>query len=134
MLDSSAYRGYGGTASYARLPLGVAILSILIGIFGFFVLAAGLLLLFLGAGTGFAAGASVFGFTGLVAGVVTVIVGFVTLAVAAGLWDQELWALALAVIVLIFYGAIEFFAGAWLGFVVVAGLLAYLIAVSPNFD
>jgi hypothetical protein len=117
-----------------RLPLGVAIISVLVGIFGFIVLIAGLLLLLLGVGLGLASGTSVFGLTGVVAGLFVLIVGAVILAVAFGLWDQELWALVLAIIALLVFGAIEFFSRSWLGLLVVVVLLVYLVAVSNHFD
>jgi hypothetical protein len=125
-----------GTANVGvgRLPLGVAILAVLIGIFGFFILLAGLLVLLLGVGIGLATGASVFGTTGFVASLVILVIGAVILAVAFGLWDQELWALVLAIITLLVLGTVEFFAGAWLGFIIVAALLIYLVAVSSHFD
>jgi hypothetical protein len=125
---SADYVGVG------RLPLGVAILAVLIGVFGFFVLALGLLVVFLGVGVGITSGATVFGATGLVAGLILVVIGAIILAVAYGLWGQELWALVLAIIVLLFVGAIEFFSASWLAFVVVAALLVYLVAVSNHFD
>jgi hypothetical protein len=120
--------------SSARLPLGVAILSFLIGVFGFFVLLVGTLILVLGVGAGLVGGSTVFGLTGAIAGLVVFIIGVIILAVAVGLWNQELWALALAVIVLLFYGALELVSGAWLGLLIVGGLLVYLLAVSSAFD
>jgi len=116
-----------------RLPLGVAILAILIGIFGFFLFAVGLLVALLGVSVGLTTGGSVFGFTGTIAGVITLLIGGVILAVATGLWDQELWALALAIIALLVYGVIAFVSGSWLTLVVVLGLLGYLVAVSDHF-
>jgi hypothetical protein len=118
------------------LPLGVAILAILIGIFGFFVLLAGVLLFVFGTSVVFGTGGAVtvFGTGGTVAGIILALIGIVILAVATGLWDQELWALAIACIVLLFYGAVELFAAAWLGLLVVVLLLAYLAAVSSHFD
>jgi hypothetical protein len=119
-------------ANVGRLPLGVAILAVLVGIFGFFVLLAGIILLVVGVGIGLSV--SVLGFTGAIAGLILLLIGAVILAVATGLWDQELWALVLAIIVLLFYGAVEFFSAAWLGFIIVVLLLIYLVAVSSHFD
>jgi uncharacterized membrane protein len=76
----------------------------------------------------------VFGTGGAIAGLIVLIIGAIILAVATGLWDQELWALALAIIVLLFYGAVEFVSQAWLGLIIVAALLIYLVAVSNHFD
>lgn len=122
--------------SIGQLPLGVAILAVLIGIFGFVVFLVGLLLLLSIAGLtlGGVVVTSVFGTTGAVAGLIIVIIGLVILAVATGLWDQELWALVLAIIVLLFYGVAEFFSGNWIGLGIVALLLVYLVAVSGHFD
>jgi hypothetical protein len=117
-----------------RLPLGVAILAVLIGIFGFFVLLLGLLVVLLGVGLGLGGGTTVFGLGGIIGGLIILIIGAVILAIAYGLWNQELWALVLAIIVLLFYGAVEFFSRSWLGFVIVAILLVYLVAVSSHFD
>jgi hypothetical protein len=117
------------------LPLGVAIIAILIGVFGFFVLLAGILLLVFG--TAFVLGGgslTVFGYTGAVAGLIILILGIVILAVASGLWNQELWALALAIIVLAFYGIVEYLNQAWIALLIVVLLIVYLVAVSNHFD
>ncbi|MGI0151685.1 MAG: hypothetical protein ACREC5_07105, partial [Thermoplasmata archaeon] len=98
-------------------------------------LAVGALLLVFGTGLAVGGGSvTVFGTGGAVAGLVILIIGIVILAVAVGLWDQELWALALAVIVLLFYGVIEFLSASWLAVVIIALLLVYLVAVSGHFD
>ncbi|MCI4343219.1 MAG: hypothetical protein L3J92_03765 [Thermoplasmata archaeon] len=124
-----------GYANIGNLPLGVAILALLIGIFGFFVLVGGLVLLVFGTSLVVGSGSlSVFGTGGTIAGLILVLIGAVILAVASGLWDQELWALALAVIVLLFYGAVELVAQSWVALLVVAALLVYLVAVSNHFD
>ncbi len=119
-----------------QLPLGVAILAIIIGIFGFFVFLLGLLVLLAvsGAVIGGIGVTSVFGATGAVAGTIVLIIGLVILGVAVGLWNQELWALALAIIVLLLYGALDLLSGAWFSLAIVALLLIYLAAVSSHFD
>jgi hypothetical protein len=119
-----------------ELPLGVALLAIVIGLFGLFVVVLGLAFLFVAAGAllGGVGVASVFGFTGTAAGIVLVIIGLIILGTAVGLWNQELWALVLAGIVLLFYAAVEFVAAAWFGLLVVVVLLVYLVAVSRHFD
>ena len=111
-------------------------MAILIGIFGFFVIILSLLLLLgvAGAGLGGLGVGSVFGMTGTIGGVIVLILGIIILAVAYGLWNQELWALALAILVLLFYGVIEFVAHSWLGLIIVVVLLIYLVAVSSHFD
>jgi hypothetical protein len=124
------------SSSIGNLPLGVAILAILIGIFGFFVLVGGLLLLLsvAGYGLGVVWVTSVFGATGTIAGIIIVIVGLVILGVAVGLWNQELWALVIAILALLIYGALEFLSASWLGLVIVVLLLIYLVAVAGHFD
>jgi|HubBroStandDraft_1064217.scaffolds.fasta_scaffold73905_2 hypothetical protein len=119
-----------------QLPLGVAILAILVGLFGFFVVILGLAFLFVAAGfllSGLGI-SSVFGYTGATAGVIILIVGLIILGAAVGLWNQRLWALVLAILVLLVYGALELVSSAWLGLIVVAVLIVYLIAVSSHFD
>jgi hypothetical protein len=122
------------TTNVGRLPLGVAILAVLIGVFGFFVLALGLLIVFVGVGVGLAGGASVFGLTGVVAGLIVLILGAVILGAAVGLWDQELWALVLTILALLFLGVVEYLTAAWLALVVIIVLVVYLAAVSSHFD
>jgi hypothetical protein len=117
------------------LPIGVAILAILIGIVGFFFLLVGVLAIF---GVLFFHGYLLFG-GGLLAALITLIVGIVLLAVAGGLWNQELWALALAILVLVIllaWNLYDFlFGGPYsiLSIVIEAVLLVYLIAVSNRF-
>lgn len=119
-----------------RRPLGVAVLAVLIGLFGLLTLLGGLLLL-----VGVAAGALpsiplLFGVGGLTAGAIFFIIGLVLLAVAYGLWDLRMWALALAVLVLIFYLVVYGVAGAFVsvGFLLSLLLLVYLIAVRRHFS
>jgi hypothetical protein len=120
------------------LPLGVAILAVLIGLFGFFVVVIALALLFVSAGYVIAGVgvASVFGYTGTIGGIIVLIIGLVILGTAVGLWNQELWALVLAIIVLLFYGVVEYLSvpTAWLGLAIVVLLVVYLAAVSSHFD
>jgi hypothetical protein len=124
-----------GYWNIGRLPLGVAVIAILIGVFGFFVLFGGLLLLVFGTTVAIGGGSvAVFGTTGTVAGLILLILGIIILAVASGLWNQELWALALAIIVLLFYGVVTFVSQSWLALIVVGALLIYLVAVSNHFE
>jgi hypothetical protein len=116
-------------------PLGVAIIAVLMGIFGFLVLLGGILVL-----AGVTAGAflgtpSFFGHGGLVLGLALAIIGLIILAVAYGLYDLHLWALALAVLVLLVYLVLYGLAGAFLspGFLISLVLLIYLLAVSKHF-
>jgi hypothetical protein len=125
----------GSYPALGRLPLGVALLALLIGIFGFFVLVAGVLLLVFGTSLVLGPGSlTVFGTGGTIAGLVLTLLGAIILAVASGLWDQQLWALALAILVLLLYGFVELVAQSWVGLLVVAALLVYFVAVSNHFD
>ena len=123
------------STSIGRLPLGVAIIAVLVGIFGFFILLLGLLIALLGIGFGLAGSSTVFGLGGLIGGLIVLIIGAIWQAVAdMDLWNRGLWALVLAILVLLFYGAVEFVSQSWVGFVIVAILLVYLVAVSSHFD
>ncbi len=116
-------------------PLGVAILAVLIGLFGFFTLLGGLLLLVgVAAGTLFSIPLFL-GYSGLTLGLIIFVVGVVLLAVAYGLWDLRMWALVLAVLVLIFYLVVYGLAGDFvsLGFILSLLLFVYLVAVRRHF-
>src|SRR5579862_5378753 len=122
--------GYAPTS--ASLPLGVAILAILIGIFGFFFLLVGVLF-FLAIGllhSGLLFGA------GVVGGLLVLVFGIVLLVVASGLWNQELWALALCLIVLLLLLAGAALSGALISLevLVLVLLVIYLIAVRHHFS
>ena len=89
--------GYG--SALPRLPLGVAVLAVLTGLVGAFLLITGVIIalvaLLVLASIGWT---GMFG-TGVVAGLIALFVGGVVLATATGLWDQELWAFVVAVLV-----------------------------------
>jgi hypothetical protein len=130
-------------ATPPRLPLGVAILAVLAGLFGAFVLIVGLIVvlvaLFVIASVGWAAS---FG-TGLAAGLIALVIGGIILAVAFGLWDQELWAFVLAVIVVgaavVWLILLPLYNGGGLASIttlpaLIAGVLfVYLLAVKNHF-
>ena len=84
------------------LPLGVAVIAILVGIVGAFLFVGGIIVVLANLVHAISSGqfATWFGPT-LLAGIVTLVFGLILLAVAFGLWDQALWAYALAVLVLI---------------------------------
>ncbi len=125
------------------LPLGVAILAVLAGLFGAFVLIAGLIVtvvaLFAIAGVGWTAG---FG-TGMIAGLVALIIGAIILGIAFGLWDQELWAFVLALLVTMAASAWFIVRPLWDGggfasietwpALISGGLFVYLVAVRNHF-
>jgi hypothetical protein len=117
-------------------PLGVAILAVLVGIYGFLVFVAGLLI---------AVGSSIlsrvgtpthyFGAGGVAVGAITAIIGLIILGLAVGLWHLRMWALVLTLLFLIFELVVNALAGAYLslGFIIALILFVYLLAVSRHF-
>lgn len=119
-------------------PLGVAILAFLIGLFGFLWFIIGLLVVAgvsIHAFTGLGFNSSFGPVTGLFGGVVILILGLIVLGVAVGLWRLHMWALVLALLVLILEMVVYGIAGAFLtfGFIVSLLLFLYLIAVHRHF-
>ena len=116
-------------------PLGVAILAVLIGIFAAFLLIAAILLLLVGLlGATVPTVGPVYGGV-LVGGILLLVISVLLLVVARGLWDLELWALVLAIIVMGFELISLGLAGRLVSFegIVAAVLLIYLIAVHGHF-
>jgi hypothetical protein len=126
-----------GTSS--SRPLGVAIIAVLIGLFGLLELIVGLLLLIIGAGFALVGHSTEFGVlyfhSILISGLVLFLLGIVLLVVARSLWDLEMWALALALIVLIVLLVLNFASGTYLSLhTILEGILiVYLVAVSRHF-
>ena len=125
-------------AAPPRRPLGVAILAVLVGLFGLIFVLGGILLLATSAaaayfGTG--------GFTsllhasGAIAGAIVLVIGLIILGLALGLWHLRMWALALTLIILAVVLIAEGLAGAFVsfGFLVSLVLFIYLIAVNRHF-
>lgn len=119
-------------------PLGVAILAVLIGIYGFIVFLIGLFVAvgasifpFLGAANPF----HVFGVGGVVGGLIVLIIGLIILGLAVGLWHLRMWALVLTLLFLIVEIILDALAGAYItfGFILAVILLIYLLAVSRHF-
>jgi hypothetical protein len=119
--------------SMSTLPLGVAILAVLIGIFGLILAIVGVLIL-LAVGLGAASGAAAFGVSTL-GGILLLLVGIVILAVARGLWDQELWALVISIIAIGFLLLGVIVAGALFSLegLILVVLLIYLAVVNRHF-
>jgi hypothetical protein len=120
-------------------PLGVAILAVLIGIYGFIVFLLGLLLAVGTSLTSYLGGASplhALGVSGVVAGLIFVVIGLIILGLAVGLWHLRMWALVLTVLFLVLEIILDGLAGAYisLGFIVAVILLIYLLAVSSHFS
>ncbi len=124
-------------APTASRPLGVAILAVLVGLFGILLVIGGVLVLALGS-TSLVSDLElgISGTSALLLGIIVLVYGLVVLGVAVGLWDLRMWALALAVIVLLVQIAFHAIDNTYLsvGFFVDLLLLIYLIAVSRHFS
>lgn len=120
-------------------PLGVAILAVLIGIYGFIVFLLGLLI---AVGSSFLAAAGsanpfhFLGVTGVVAGIIVLIIGLIILGLAVGLWHLRMWALVLTILFLLVEIVLDGLAGQYVsfGFIIGVLLLIYLVAVSRHFS
>lgn len=120
-------------------PLGVAILAVLIGIYGFVVFLLGLLVA-VGSGVfGALGGGNLLGglgVGGVIGGVIILIIGLIILGLAVGLWHLRMWAQVLTILFLILelvlYGLAHAFVS--FGFIVALLLLIYLVAVSRHFS
>jgi hypothetical protein len=130
---------YTPTAPPARSrPLGVAILAVLIGIYGFLEFVVGLLIAVGSAAISSLSGTSSFhilGTTGVIGGVIIAIIGLIVLGLAVGLWHLRMWALVLTLLFLIFEMVIYGLAGNFIsfGFIVALLLFVYLLAVNRHF-
>lgn len=128
--------GTGYPAPAPSRPLGVAILAVLMGIYGFLLFLIGL---FIVVGSSFfssyAGAFQQFGVSGVLLGIITVIIGLIILGVAVGLWHLRMWALVLALIVLAYILVTNALAGQYvsLGFIVGLILFIYLLAVNRHF-
>lgn len=120
---------------YRSLPLGVAVLSILVGIYGFALFLLGLLL-FVGRSLHISyLSVPVFGLSGYPLAAAVTIVGLVLLGIATALWRLRLWALVLALLFLVYELAAYAYAREFvtLGFVLSLVIFLYLIAVNRHF-
>lgn len=133
-MSGQPYGTYEPTPQEPGLPIGVAILAVLIGIVGGLFILAGVLLAALGIilPLTFSAFSS---YGSLIVGVILLIIGLIILGVALGLWHQRLWALVLAIIVFGLYFISDALAGAYfsLGAIISLVLVIYLIAVHRHF-
>jgi|SRR5580658_2842609 hypothetical protein len=122
-------------------PLGVSIIAVLLGLYGLLTFIGGLLVVVLSNYGLVLGGTYLFGLPGTLIGVVLVIVGLIELGVAVGLWHLRMWALVLAVLVLLYDVASPLFSllvgrgvgSSIVGFVIAFLLLVYLIAVRKHF-
>ncbi len=119
-------------------PLGVAILAVLIGIYGFLEFVVGLLIAVGSAAISSLGGSSTFhilGTSGVVGGAIIAIIGLIILGLAVGLWHLRMWALVLTLLFLIFEMVLNALNGTYisLGFIVALILFIYLLAVHRHF-
>jgi uncharacterized membrane protein (DUF2068 family) len=117
-------------------PLGVAILAVLLGIYGVLVAIGGVLLLASVAVVSFLGVSSSFGgLSHAVLGAIVLIIGLIILGVALGLWHLRLWALVLALLFTIIEVIVAALAGNFVSFAFIFGLIlfVYLLAVSRHF-
>jgi hypothetical protein len=127
--------GYASPMSSDRLPIGVAILAVLIGIVGLFLVLIGLFVaLAFGLFGGAFHSAELFG-AGLIGGILLLIFGVILLVVASGLWHQELWALVLSLIVIGILIVSAFLSGVIVSLygIVLVLLFVYLLVVNRHF-
>ncbi|MCI4368208.1 MAG: hypothetical protein L3K09_01405 [Thermoplasmata archaeon] len=120
---------------YPSRPLGVAVLAVIIGIVGFLIALAGVLLVVLSAVALAAEPVYTFGAVGAVAALVLLLFGILALVVASGLWNLRQWALVLALLLFGFAFLGNLLAGRLftLPGILEALLLVYLLAVSRHF-
>ena len=118
-----------------RLPLGVAVVSVLIGLLGFLLLL-GAVLYVLNSSLGALVPAQLEIFTAinLASALVLIILGGALLSIATALWRQETWALWTTIVLVFAMTAYLFFTGfITVLFVLFIALLVYLLTVRRYF-
>ena len=116
------------------LPIGVAIISFLVGLYGFVIFVLGVLLL-AKVGVSQYLGVPSLGLTGYALGGLVAIIGLVLLGIGVALWRLRLWALVLGLLFLL-YELVSFaYAGKFetFGFVLALVIFIYLLAVNRHF-
>ncbi|MGC2289357.1 MAG: hypothetical protein WA688_05815 [Thermoplasmata archaeon] len=133
-MSGQPYGTYPQAPEEPGLPIGVAILAVLIGIVGFLFILAGVLFAVLNIAIGINL-PSVGSYGFLVVGIILLVIGLIILGIALGLWHQRLWALVLAIIVFALYFISDALAGDYfsLGAIISLILVIYLIAVHRHF-
>ncbi len=118
-----------------RLPLGVAVVSVLIGLVGFvMVLGAVLFVLNQLVGASVPTSLEIFSSIDLFGALILLVVGVALLSIATSLWRQETWALWTTVILVFVMTAYLFFTGfITILFLLFVVLLVYLLAVRRYF-
>jgi hypothetical protein len=123
------------TPAQPRLPIGVAVVSVLIGLVGFImVLAALLFVLSQVVGWVVPTSLEILPAVDVFAALILLIVGAALLAIATSLWHQETWALWTTIVLVFVMTAYLFFTGSIsIIFVLFVALLVYLLAVRRYF-
>ncbi len=118
-----------------RLPVGVAVLAVLIAFFAVVMVLAGVLFVLNALfGSLVPASLEIFQSIDVLGATVLVVLGAMFLVVATGLWRQETWALWLTIVLVFLTTAYLFFTGSiTVLFLVFVGLLVYLLAVRRYF-
>ena len=118
-----------------RLPIGVAVVAVVIALFAVVMLLAGLLFI-LNAylGTIFPPSVEIFQSIDVLGAVILVILGSTLLSIATALWHQETWALWTTIVLVFATTAYLFFTGSiTVLFLIFVVLLVYLLAVRRVF-
>jgi hypothetical protein len=118
-----------------RLPIGVAFVSVLIGLAGFvMVLTAVLFVLNQIVGASVPTSLEIFSAVDIFGAMILIVVGAALLSVATSLWRQETWALWTTIVLVFAMTAYLFFTGfITVLFVLFVVLLVYLLAVRRYF-
>jgi len=122
-------------AERPRLPVGVAILALLIAVIAFVMVLAGALFLLNSAFQAWVPSSlEIFQSIDLQGALILLVLGVALLTIATSLWRQETWALWTTIVVVFAAIAYLFFTGSitWL-FLIFVGLLIYLLAVRRYF-
>ena len=116
------------------LPIGVAILAVLVGLYGFVLFVLGLLL-FAKIGVSQYLGVPSLGLTGYELAGLVAIIGLVILGIGVALWRLRLWALVLGLLFLLYELVAYAYAGKYetFGFIFALVIFLYLIAVNRHF-
>jgi len=131
--DASAMSTATSTASSPppaefHRPIGVAIVAILVGIYGLLEALGGVLVI-IGAviSPWVSVPSEVAGFSGFLLGILLIIIGLIIMAVAAGLWMLRMWAAVIALIVTIISIVFDALGGRYLTVSFIFGIIVLII-------
>ena len=116
------------------LPLGVAVLAVLVGIYGFVLFVLGLLA-FTHIAVSQYLGVPSLGLSGYEHATLVTLFGLVILGIGVALWRLRLWALVLGLLFLLYEIVTYAYAGKYetFGFILALVIFLYLIAVNRHF-